>query len=225
MPEPLTVRQLDIHLAEPHPRIVIDRPLAERLPLALPIARLTSHGHDVNASRHARTPRDRAGIDRVPTRVPGTCESFLYVFKGTPAARQAEQPAMHLGAGRRASAKASGRRAEPRGMGDMGASAVRWGGSPLPAGGNPPSRQPPGPADPAPDARRYSPPRRRWPGPPKSWRPSSPRQPSCRRAKITVKGAHGVANAMAQAPPLSSDLPRQQRGAYQEDGGETVSAS
>jgi hypothetical protein len=33
---------------------------------------------------------------------------------------------------------------------------VWWGGSPLPAGGNLPSRQPPGPAVPAPHARRYS---------------------------------------------------------------------
>jgi hypothetical protein len=39
--------------------------------------------------------------------------------------------------------------------------------------------------------------------------------------KITVKGARiaRVAGAMAQAPPLSSDLPRKDPGSYQEDGG------
>ena len=52
-------------------------------------------------------------------------------------------------------------------------------------------------------------PRCRWPGPAQSWWPCSLRPPSCRQTKITVKGAFGVAHEMAQAPPLSSDLPRQ----------------
>jgi hypothetical protein len=40
--------------------------------------------------------------------------------------------------------------------------------------------------------------------------------------KITVKGAPSgrVAKAMAQAPPLSSDLPRQVLGTYRKDGAE-----
>jgi hypothetical protein len=36
--------------------------------------------------------------------------------------------------------------------------------------------------------------------------------------KITVKGAFGVATAMAQAPPLSAIFPGKIIGAYQEDG-------
>ena len=40
--------------------------------------------------------------------------------------------------------------------------------------------------------------------------------------KITVKGAPSgrVATAMAQAPPLSCDLPRQDLGTYRKDGAE-----
>ncbi len=43
MPEPLPVRQFHIHLAEPHPRVVIDDPLAERLPSTRPAAGRISH--------------------------------------------------------------------------------------------------------------------------------------------------------------------------------------
>src|SRR5581483_7529013 len=43
MPEPLPVRQLHVHLAQPHPRVVIDHPLAERLPPARPATSRISH--------------------------------------------------------------------------------------------------------------------------------------------------------------------------------------
>ena len=43
MPEPLPVRQLHIHLAQPHPRVVIDHPLAERLPPARTITLHITH--------------------------------------------------------------------------------------------------------------------------------------------------------------------------------------
>jgi len=33
MPVPLTTRQLDIHLPEPHPRVVVDGPFPKRPPL------------------------------------------------------------------------------------------------------------------------------------------------------------------------------------------------
>ncbi len=49
MPEPLPVRQLDIHLAQPHPRVVIDHSLAERLPAARCAVCCSTHSHDANA--------------------------------------------------------------------------------------------------------------------------------------------------------------------------------
>src|SRR4029077_17110206 len=43
MPEPPPIRQLHVHLAQPHPRVVIDHPLAERLPPARPAVRRIIH--------------------------------------------------------------------------------------------------------------------------------------------------------------------------------------
>jgi hypothetical protein len=53
-----------------------------------------------------------------------------------------------------------------------------------------------------------------------SWRPSSSRQSSCCRAKITVKGGRRarVAGAMALHATLDTDFPRQGHRAYREDG-------
>ncbi len=47
MPEPLTVWEFDIDLAEPHPGVVVDRPLTKRPPLARPITRI---GHSIDAN-------------------------------------------------------------------------------------------------------------------------------------------------------------------------------
>ena len=54
MPEPLPTRQLDIYLPEPHPRIVVDRPLTERLPPARAADLFISHISDANASHGRR---------------------------------------------------------------------------------------------------------------------------------------------------------------------------
>jgi hypothetical protein len=52
MPDPLPVRQLYVHLAEPHPRVVIDHPLAERLPPTRPTARRITHTPTLTRPRH-----------------------------------------------------------------------------------------------------------------------------------------------------------------------------
>src|SRR5229473_2363021 len=57
MPDPLPVRQLDVHLAQPHLRAVIDRPLPERPPPARLITHRTSHAPTLTPSTFATTPR------------------------------------------------------------------------------------------------------------------------------------------------------------------------
>jgi len=75
------------------------------------------------------------------------------------------------------------------------------GGSPLPAGGDPSVAAAARPGDPRTRRAAVLTPRCRWPGLAPKLAPSSSRQPSCRRAQITVKGAR-VADAMgASAHP------------------------
>ena len=117
---------------------------------------------------------------------------------------------------------AAGQRLGSRGPAARGAAA-----SPLPPGGSPPvaaaaSRgRAPHPA--AAGTGRTRP----VTAPARAGRPSSSRQPSCRRAKITVKGARyaRVLPRWRYAPPWTCDLPRQDLGAYQEDGASSSAAS
>jgi hypothetical protein len=144
------------------------------------------------------------------------CDNFLYGFKGTPCGR-ASRPAC----GRKSRTGREATRGTRRGSGvnrdvlarELGRRAHSGGGwLPLPAGGIPavaarrPARLPRSPQ--APGSRSNAAQRpclRELAG------PSSTRRASSRRAKITVKGATAcglrVADAMAQAPPLTLILP------------------
>lgn len=152
--------------------------------------------------RRSRTPRLPRRLRRLRRcRVP--VRTFPNVFKGTPSARQAEQPATRLRAGRGASARASAelsRKVYGRawGLPPCGGAARRFLRVATLRRGSRQARPPPHPTRGGTSATL---PMAR---PAQSWRPSSSRQPSCRRAKITVKGARcaRVADAMgASAHP------------------------
>ncbi len=141
------------------------------------------------------------------TSAPLTCplpavRTFSTGFKGAPPARRADGQGRTPGAGWRFPPEAGRRSSRVQTVTVSRVPPLRCGGFRRSFGRQPTSRRA--------AARRC--PRTAPHGPPaaapgdhacKNERPSSSRRASCRRAKITVKGAFGVAFAMAQAPPLT----------------------
>jgi hypothetical protein len=63
MPEALATGYLNVYLAQPHPRVVIDRAPPERAPPGPLTIRYVSHGPDANASLPTRRARRRTAQD------------------------------------------------------------------------------------------------------------------------------------------------------------------
>jgi hypothetical protein len=150
--------------------------------------------------------------NRLPLELPPTGENFLYVsFQGhafgapagtASAALRAQAPGPPAGLIRRS---VPPKAAEVAG-GPVAAGRAR---SPLLSGGSP--RRGGGPRIAAPHRPQTVPAVALVAGAARAGQPSSSRQPSCRRAKITVKCARcaRVASAMALRATLDTDLPRQ----------------
>src|SRR5580692_1668952 len=103
MPDPLSARQPDINLTQPHPRALIDRPLAERPPPARFVTTCASHAQDANAylanpehHPHRKIPPSNRTRQYTAATYPLHCRTGPYLIKAATLRDAAALPATGL---------------------------------------------------------------------------------------------------------------------------------